>query len=282
MLNGSCIPEKEAMIPAVTSGLYYGAGCFETFLAESCNIFKFNNHITRLNKGLKYLSDSDAYRIDSEIILDQLKTLLSQNNLFEKNARIRIQVSLTEKNGYSRKGDSSPLVIIAAKSVQKESNPKKLILSETSVIPTSARPSELKLSNTLHYRQAFREAEQKGVDDAIMITENGFVAESSIANLFWMKNETIFTPSQDCDILPGIMRNSIIKILRDEMSYEVEEDRFGIDELLNADTAWLTNSIVEFAPVLHIEKISFRMNEQFFSDLGKELNAYKKKHSTHV
>lgn len=282
ILNNSCIPEEEARIPAVTSGLYYGAGCFETFIAESGSVFKFDEHMDRLNKGLKYLGVSDGKWMDGELILSRIHTLLAKNNLTEKRSRIRIQVSLDERNGYSKKEDSSIIVIITANPAERNLKPKKLILSETSVVPSSAQPGELKLSNMLHYRQAFREAEQKDADDAIMITENGFVAESSIANIFWMKDGTIFTPSEDCGILPGIMRNSIIEILRNQMEFEVTEGRFSMDELLKADIVWLTNSVVEFVPVSQILKIFFTVDKPFFSTLRNELNVYKKEHSTHV
>lgn len=282
ILNGSCTPEEEAMIPAVTSGLYYGAGCFETFLAESGKIFKFEDHIERLNRGLEYLGVSRTERVGEENILSQVKELLEKNGLSGKRSRIRIQVSLADKGGYSKKGDPSTIVLITSELSQKQSNLQKLILSETSVVPSSARPSELKLSNMLHYREAFREAQEKDADDAVMLNGKGFVAESSIANIFWMKDERFFTPSADCDILPGIMRNSIIEILKDQMEYEVKEGRFSMDELLKADFIWLTNSVLELVPVTDIEKISFRIDEHFFSDLRNELQAYKKENSTHV
>lgn len=270
------------MIPAVTSGLYYGAGCFETFIAENGSIFKFTEHLDRLNKGLKYLGVSEPELIKAESTLDQLDTLLTKNNLAKKRSRIRIQVSLAEKNGYSYKEDLSTIVIISATSVKKRSKSKKLILSETSVVSSSARPTDLKLSNMLHYRQAYREAEQKGVDDAIMLTEDGFVSESSIANIFWEKNGTIFTPSEDCDILPGIMRNSILDILKNRMNHEVEEGRFSMNELMKADLIWLTNSVFEFVPVSKIGKKTFGVEKHLFSDLRNELNVYKKEYKTDV
>lgn len=282
ILNGACIPEEEATIPAATSGLYYGAGCFETMLAENGSIFKYDDHIARLNKGLKYLTGTDTALMDNETILNQIGTLFSKNDLLQRRSRIRIQVSLGEKNGYSMKDDLSLITIISATAVGEKLDSKKLILSEISVVPSSARPTDLKLSNMLHYRQAFRTAERKGVDDAILITENGFVAETSISNIFWMKNQTIFTPSQDCEILPGIMRNTILEILKNKGIYKVKEGRFSMDELLKADIVWLTNSIIELAPVSCIEKISFGIDEPFFLDLRDKLNAYKKTNSTHV
>lgn len=270
------------MIPVVTSGLYYGAGCFESFVAEEGRIFKFEDHIKRLHNGLKYLGASDVSMVHSEIVLDQIKKLLKQNDLLSERARIRIQVSLTEKGGYSRQNDTPAISIIESKSAAKSVRIKKLILSETSVVSSSARPTELKLSNMLHYRQAFREAEQKGADDAIMITNNGFVAESSIANIFWKKDNIVFTPSYDCDILPGIMRNSVIDILQQRRDFKVKEGRFSMDELLKADSVWLTNSVLEIDPVSDIENISFEIDEDLFSYLRNNLEAYKKSFSTHV
>lgn len=281
-LNGSCIPEKVAMIPAITSGLYYGAGCFETLVAEENGIFKFDEHIQRLNRGLEYLGVSNEKMIKAESILREIKTLLVNNSLVDKRSRIRIQVSLEEKGGYSISKNASIIVVITADSTEKNPTPRNLILSETSVVPSSAVPGDLKLSNMLHYRQAFREAEGKGADDAIMITEKGFVAETSIANIFWMKDDTIYTPSEECEILPGIMRNSLIEIVKDDLKYELNEGKFTMDELLKADLVWLTNSVLEFVPVAQIENISFKYDEQFLSVLQNKLNRYKKENTTHV
>lgn len=282
ILNGSCVPEEEAMIPAITSGLYYGAGCFETFLAESGRVFKFDEHIERLNRGLEYLGASSAERVDEEKILSQVKKLLEKNGLSGKRSRIRIQVSLTGKGGYSKRNGLSTVTVISSQIADKKSEPKKLIVSEICVVPSSARPSTLKLSNMLHYRQAFREAQEKDADDAVMVTIDGVVAETSIANIFWIKDEKVFTPSTSCDILPGIMRNSIIEILRNQMEYEVKEGKFSKHELLKADFVWLTNSVLELVPVSDIERTSYRIDEHFFSDLKNELQAHKKENSTHV
>ncbi|MDX1640547.1 MAG: aminotransferase class IV, partial [Balneolaceae bacterium] len=215
-------------------------------------------------------------------ILDQLKELIKENNLSDKNARVRIQVSLSEKQGYSS-GDDMPLIsMITATSIQERKEVQSLILAENSVVSTSARPTHLKLSNMLHYRNAYREAEQKGADDAILLNHDGFVAETSIANIFWKKDDVIYTPSDECDILPGIMRNSIIDILRNRMQVPVKEGRFGVDELMEADSIWLTNSTVGFIPVLQIQDTSFKTKNEFLSELEKELPTYKEEYMTDV
>lgn len=282
ILNGELVPKSKATIPAETSGLYYGAGAFETFLSEKGRIFKFKEHIKRLNAGLEYLGIPNENSIDAESVLNQIRKLLKKNSLLEERARVRIQISLAENQGYSDNNDPSMITIISSAKSKAPKNPQHLILSETSAVPSSARPAQLKLSNMLHYRQAFREAQQKQADDAVMLTVEGFVAETSIANIFWVKEDEIFTSSEECDILPGIMRNSIINILQEKMGYEVNEGNYSMDELLNADAVWITNSAIDYIPIRTIEDVSFNTEYSLFSDLREHLSAYKKEKMTDV
>jgi len=282
IVNKKCIPEKQAVIPAVTSGLYYGAGCFETFIADNGKIFKFDEHISRMSRGLDYLGTSENDKISIDLILRQIKTLLEKNQLTNKRCRIRIQASLNEKAGYSRAQDSSLILIITCAESAKHLNPETLIMSETSVVPSSARPVDLKLSNMLHYRQAYREAEAKGSDDALMLNTEGFIAETSIANIFWKSGNTIYTPSAECSILPGIMRNSFIDIIQNRLDLELIEGSYKIEKLLNADQVWITNSAVDFQPVSTLENKSYKVDNDLNSELDHHFQQYKVKHLTDV
>lgn len=282
ILNGKIIPESKATIPAVTSGLFYGVGAFESFLSEKGRIFKFHEHIERLNAGLQYLGIPKNKSIDADSVLGHIRNLLEKNNLLKTDSKIRIQVSFGENKGYSAVDDPQLISIISSTRSNNSNTAQRLILSETSVIPSSARPAQFKLSNMLHYRQAYREAVQNGADDSIMLTKDGFIAETSIANIFWMTENMIFTPSQECNILPGIMRNSIITLLQEQMNYEVDEGNYSMDELMAANTVWLTNSVINFLPVSKIEDVSFNTERNFFSDLNEHLSAYKEENMTNV
>lgn len=270
------------MIPAVTSGLYYGTGCFETFVCVKGNIFKFNKHIERLNNGIDFLGISCDKFVKVDDILLKIRGLLKKNSLLGKTARVRIQISLNEKSGYSNQNDTSFIAIITSQPVGNKKPSQKLVLADTRVIPSTSKPAELKLSNMLHYRRAFREAEQEKADDAVMLTINSFIAETSIANIFWKKGKEIFTPSEDCDILPGIMRNSIIEILDKKMNYHVNEGKYRFIELIEADHIWITNSVIDFIPVSKIEGNSYSVETPFFDELNKELESYKEEHMINV
>lgn len=274
-LNGEIIPAGEAVIPAGSAAVFYGAGCFETFRADRSSIFKFDDHIKRLNEGIKYLSSDKADPLSAEEIRRDVNMLLQANRLKSSEARVRIQVSLTEEGGYALRDTPGMVTLITAGSYNPPDKHVTLITAETRVISTRARPSHLKLSNMLHYRQAFREAGLSGADDAVMLTGDNFIAETTIANIFWKRGSTIYTPDRDCDILPGIMRNSVLDLLSKKMDVEVREGKYKADELHNSDCIWLTNSVREILAVTAVDGKSTGKDFSFLSELGKALQIYK-------
>ena len=282
MLNGDLVAGDDAKIPAVSSGLYYGAGAFETFLSERGKIFKLNEHIERLNKGLKYLGVSDMQAIDYDVIKRQITTLLQKIHCKNRGVRIRIQISLAEKGGYSHTEEPTLIVMITASKKKMELGSARLMLSDIRLIPSSVKPNYFKLSNMLHYRQAYRQAEKKGMDDALMLTMDEYIGETAIANIFWKHNDQIFTPSEDCDILPGIMRASVIDILENRMNFLVQKDKFSLKNILQADLIWITNSVKGVLPVSRLGENCFDIESEFYATLGKELISYKNEFFTYV
>lgn len=276
-VNGELISPREANIPAVSSGLFYGAGCFETMRYETSGIFKFQEHVDRLNRGLAYLDVPELIFTEEETLLKEITGLIQKNGLRNKTVRVRVQASLLETKGYQKDEEFSVVRIITCKEIP-EIKPEsfKLVTSDICVVPDDCRPANLKLSNMLHYRKAFRQAKQAGADDALMLTVNGYVAESSIANLFWKKGKNIFTPSADCDILPGIMRNCVIEIVKNTDGLNLKQGTFFPSELADAESIWLTNSVQEIRPVGEIDGKTLPVDFKFVEMLKEALNDLKK------
>lgn len=277
-LNGEMIPGEEAIIPAESSAVFYGTGCFESFRAVRSNIFRFEEHLKRLNEGLSYISFGTADSISSKWARKEIGKVLEANRLTTVNARIRIQVSLTESSGYSLQDDPPLFVLISADPLQPARESVELCTSSVRVVSSDAQPAYLKLSNMLHYRQAFREAGRAGADDALMLTSEGFIAETSIANIFWKKGKTIYTPDIECDILPGIVRNSLIELVSGENEYHIEKGKYKPDVLNDAECTWLTNSVREIVPVLKVDGQEAAVDIPFFSDLREQFQQFKMKH----
>jgi len=241
-LNGRIIKQDNALIPANNSALYYGSGCFETFLVENSAFFKLKEHVDRLNRGMAYLSGNKGNLLAEEQIREDTIQLIKKNQLGKERVKVRIQFSLMEESGYSESKDQGYFLLIAVSKATESLTPLIVTVADTRVVPASSRPADLKLSNMLHYRQAWREAKSAGMDDAILLATDDFLAETSIGNLFWKKGDEIYTPSADCDILPGIMRNSVIDILTNKMSLKVNEGKYPLNELKTSETVWMTNS----------------------------------------
>jgi branched-subunit amino acid aminotransferase/4-amino-4-deoxychorismate lyase len=274
-LNGELMRTRDARVPAVQTGLYYGAGCFETCLMETGQVFRFDEHLERLNGGLNYLGVPPHFQVEKKELFDNLLQLIKKNRFEIDKVRIRIQCSLNEQKGYYRDDTMNLNRIITCTPAKKMREPVRLIISKTRMIPGECRPAQFKLSNMLHYRNAFREAADAGADDALMLTINDAVAESSIANIFWKKENTIYTPSPECDILPGIMRNCIMKIIRERTSANLVEGEFQPDELKQAEAVWLTNSVLEIHPVQSINEKKYRTDDPIISVLRNGLQDLK-------
>jgi len=86
---------------------------------------------------------------------------------------------------------------------------------------------------------ASRQARNEGVDEAVLVSRDGFLLEAPTANLWWVRERKLFTPSLDLGILAGITRSQVSQ-LAGEAGIPVEEGRFTAEHLLAADEAFLT------------------------------------------
>lgn len=272
--NGKLLDKEHAHVPVLQSGVYYGTGCFETMLADEGHLFFFDEHCNRLAAGLRYLGVSDEAIPGIDLLRRECHAVLHANNLETKRAKLRIQVVFAETSGYTP--DESPSVyrIIECNEAPVKKEQARLITARTRVVPQECRPAHLKLSNMLHYRQAFREASAAGADDALMLTIDGFVAETSIANIFWKIGDVVCTPSVQCDILPGIMRAALINVLN-RSGIDVQQGSYKSPEILQADTVWLTNSVAEILPVASIDGTKLHPSTTFVNTLREGLGAIK-------
>lgn len=280
-LNGSIINNSEASVKAETDGLFYGAGCFETLTSYRGKFLHLERHIKRLNDGAGYLTGLEEEFFQVEDIRNNILELLKANTFINSRSRVRIQYSITERLGYMQPVSKpiSSILITVAPVPEATADPFHLSTVDTTVVPASSRPVNLKLSNMLHYREAAIKAKKTGADDALMLTINGHIAETSIANIFWEKDGTFFTPSEECDILPGITRKILMEIIRRSGGL-VKSGRFYPDELKKASQVWICNSVKEIASVTQIDDRMYPVNTEFLNSLIQEFENYKNNYLT--
>jgi branched-chain amino acid aminotransferase len=109
-----------------------------------------------------------------------------------------------------------------------------------------------KTGNYLNNVLALVEARRAGGEDAILLNVEGHVTEATTANVFWVKDGEVLTPSHDCGILAGITRTLLIWALRKEGTV-VREGRFTYSDLVAADEVMLTGTVRGVSPVVTID-----------------------------
>ncbi len=254
-LNGSLVPRSQARVSVFDQGFLYGYGLFETMRAYHGKIFLLERHINRLLSsagviGLGELSAPDL----SRACLDTLKA----NGL--EDARLRLTVSNGEVDAFPWAGISStPTVVVTARSytpLPAEKYDQGYQVGVSSLRRCQRSPvSRIKSTNYLLSLLARMEVGAYGMDEALLLNDNDFIAESGGSNLFFVKDSTLMTPSLESGILPGITREVVIE-LAGVLGIGVTEGDVRLTDLEQFDEAFLTNSVIELMPLVRVRDIT--------------------------
>ncbi|KKK36642.1 4-amino-4-deoxychorismate lyase [Mesobacillus campisalis] len=244
--NGEYISSDEVKISPFDHGFLYGLGLFETFRIYEGHPFLLDDHLARLNEGLRTLGIKAEYRRHE--ILPILKGLLAANSL--ENAYVRMNVSAGNGEiGLQTAEYEEPNLILFMKPLGTPSQlgEKKLaLLNIRRNTPEGA--TRLKSHHYLNNILAKRELGASSEAEGIFLTREGFLAEGIVSNLFWTEGETLFTPSVETGILNGITRQFVMK-LAGKLQLGVQEGFYPQEALLEAEELFVTNSIQEVVPV---------------------------------
>jgi len=172
-------------------------------------------------------------------------------------ARIRITISIGEGGMVPDPSTCNrPTVLILAGHYQpypEEVYEKGFRVVVSSIRRNSGSPlSRLKSANYLESLLARQEARAAGVNEALCLNEKGFLAEASMSNIFLVTNGILRTPGQESGILPGITRETILE-LAPPLGINTLEDNMRLDELSQAQEAFLTNSLMEVMPLTEMD-----------------------------
>lgn len=249
MLNGCLVREEEAVVSVMDHGLLYGVGAFETLRLYQGHPFLLDDHLERLNEGLKRMSIRPPY--SHKEWERQIIELKERNHL--PNASVRITVTggaeglgLTPSS-YERPSTMifiRPLPFDPAELFQKG---KRLqVVSVPRQAPGGVE--KYKTSNYLNSVLARQEVKEFPQTEGIMLTPDGALAEGIVSNLFFVSGGVLHTPSLDTGILAGVTRHWVLELAR-YLGCRVKEGRYTLDDLQRADEIFITNSVQEIVPV---------------------------------
>ncbi len=272
IVNGALASANEKIFPVSSRGVAYGDGCFTTLRSYSGNFLFFDKHISRLQEGAQYLGINFDLKVEE--IHSQVDTLLSKNNLYGSDCIIKILLLRQGERGFSAVSNECSYFITT---VNLSGNKRPVILRsvETRAIPAISLSRKFKLTNSINYIKAVQEAERKGGNDALMLTVDGNISETTIANIFWIKGNRVFTPSASCDILPGITRSLVIGLCNNNLNVEVIEGEFKLDEALDAEVVFVSNSVREITAVSEIDEYHFDVRNPILKKIKEHFEIYK-------
>lgn len=257
--DGELIDWDDANVHILTHSLHYGLAAFEGIRCYSCEdgksaIFRHKEHTKRLFNSAKiYLMDIPY---TEEEIMDGTKQTLKANNL--KEAYIRPIVFIGDGVMGVHPGDNPIRASIICWQwgayLGDEALNKGIRIKASSftrhhpnIMMTKAKIS----GNYVNSILSKREATLAGYDEALMLDVQGYVAEGSGENIFFVKDGVIITPPLT-SVLGGITRDTIMVLAR-EIGYTVKEEFFTRDELYIADEVFFTGTAAEVTPIREID-----------------------------
>jgi branched-chain amino acid aminotransferase len=255
-IDGEFYPKSEAKISIYDHGFLYGDGVFEGIRAYNGIVFKLREHIDRLYQSAKAIMLEIP--LEKEEMIKAVLETLRKNNL--KDAYIRLVVTRGKGDlGLDPRKCSKPTIIVIAeptiKLVKEEAKEKGIttLISWVRRDAVDGTSHEVKSLNYLNSILAKIEANNAGVDEAIMLTKEGYVSEGVGENIFIVKNGKIFTPPSAAGILPGITREVVIELAK-KLGFEVLEKNITPYELFTADEAFFTGTAAEILPIREVNK----------------------------
>ena len=257
--NGKIFKEGTSVVGPDNRGLRYGDGLFETMKMKQGILIYEDEHFARLWKGMKVLQFEIPKHFTVEILRSEVEALAEKNG-HENAGRIRLEVVRGDGGLYDAKNHTPNYIIqtwpLADGNGQWNSNG--LVLG----IYKDARKScdvlsNIKHNNYLPYVLAALTAKSEKWNDAILLNSNGRVCDTTIANLFVIKDQIIYTPSLSEGCVAGIMRKMVMKEMI-AANWEVIEKELTIDDLEAADEVFLTNSIYNLRWVQRVGEISYQ------------------------
>lgn len=234
-LNGTIVAAEQAALSPADRGFTLGDGLFETIKARHGQALRLDAHLARLKDGAALL------RLPLPAAPDWLEHAVAQ--VLAANALSDAALRLTVSRGPGPRGllppvPATPTVLLTAGPLPPPPHPARVVVSRQVRRNPASPLSRIKAISYLDNVLARLEAEERGGDDALLLNTQGYLAETSIANLFLVAADGILvTPPIADGALPGVRRAELLR------SMVALERSLSLDDLLTAREAFLTNAL---------------------------------------
>ena len=260
-LNKTIVPESDAVVSVYDRGFLYGDGIYETMRAYNGVVFMLEKHLERLGRSA-LLTRLDIP--ETGFITDAVCRTMEANKLSD--AYIRVTVSRGKGPiGLDPELCKEPTFVVITEDFREYpghlySDGVKLVIAKTRRNLVSAINPRIKSLNFLNNIFAKMEAKEGGAYEAVMLNAEGLIAEGTVSNIFFVKDNVLCTPALDVGVLDGITRELVISLAK-KNDIRVSEGKFYPADLFNASEVFFTNTTSEIMPVSQVELIAYKVGE---------------------
>jgi branched-chain amino acid aminotransferase len=259
-IDGRFVPDDDAKVSVRARALNYGLGCFggiRGYLADDQQqvlVFRLEDHVRRLALSARMIflklpiAESDAV----QVVLETIRRNEVHHDVY---VRPLVISASTQLSPVLREEDSSLIVysLPLKRYIDKESIDvcvSSWRRTSDNAIPARAKPTGIYLNSALARREAF----DNGFEEAILLTERGYVSEGSAEHVFIVRDGVLFSPPSTEDNLDGITRRSLIELATKDLGLEFRERPIARTELYVADEMFLCGTGAEVTPVNSVDR----------------------------
>lgn len=258
-MNGSCVRWQDATAHVSSHALHYGSGVFEGLrcyqTAHGPAVFRLDAHLERL------FASAEAYQMAIPFSQDELADAICETIRRNRFSDCYIRpISYLGSASLSVHPRDCPVEVAiltwpwgaylgdeaVTRGARITLSPWRKFHSRT--MPTTAKACGQYLNSVL----AVRDAAARGFDEALLLDQDGRLAEGSGENIFLLIGNKLVTNDEHDSILPGITRNCVLQIASD-LRWEIEQRSLTLEDLLQCDEAFFTGTAVEVVPISELD-----------------------------
>ncbi len=253
-VNGRFVAKEEATVSVYDHGFLYGDGVFEGIRAYHGRVFKLDAHVDRLFESAHTLGIQVP--LSRQEMIDAILETVRRTGL--RDAYIRPVVSRGPGDlGIDPRKCPRPNVVVIVDSIQlypEEAYRKglRMITTSTRQRPVDVLNPRIKTCNYLNNILARMEANLVGVDEGLMLTTEGYVAECTADNVFVVKSGRVLTPPAYLGILQGVTRQTVLDLCAG-LGIPAVEQVLTLHDMYTADECFLTGTGAELGPVVELD-----------------------------
>jgi len=290
--DGRIVPFEDAKVSVMTHALNYGTGVFGGLRAywnadeEQLFIFRPHDHFERFLQSASLIRIALPYT--AEDLVDTLAELLRHEG-FRENCYIRpLAYKSTEMIGVRLHDvdDAVTMFAVPFGSYIPNENGAHVCFSAWRRVDDNAIPARGKITGAYANSALIKsDAVMAGFDEALVLNQEGHVTEASAANIFLVRRGVVYTPPPQSDVLEGIVRRTIIEIMRDDLGLEVVERDIDRTEVYVADEVLLCGTGVQVASVTRVEHrpigngrmgtVTHQVRDRFFDVVSGRVEKYR-------